>query len=285
MLPHSYAFTALGTSWDITTTHALSSQLQLAIVSTIETFDKTYSRFRPDSLVTAIATRSGEYTFPETAIPLFDLYKNLYDQTDGKMTPLIGAVLERAGYDATYSLTPRTQRPVPSWDDALTFTGYQLLTTMPVTLDVGAAGKGYLVDIVSHILDNASVLDYVIDASGDLKHKGTTDNTVGLEHPYDPTKIIGTVNVQNQSLAASAVTRRAWGDGLHHIFDPDTQEPTRQVVATWVIADKTMTADGLATALFFTEPQKLQTICRFQYVRLHDDGHLDYSMDFEGQLF
>ncbi|MBI3889858.1 FAD:protein FMN transferase, partial [Candidatus Saccharibacteria bacterium] len=75
------------------------------------------------------------------------------------------------------------------------------------------------------------------------------------------------------------------GDGLHHVIDGRTSQPTRNVVATWVIADDTMIADGLATALFFAEPTQLQKCAPFEYVRLFSDGRIEHSKDFKGELF
>ncbi|MGZ3089125.1 FAD:protein FMN transferase, partial [Pseudomonas aeruginosa] len=59
--------------------------------------------------------------------------------------------------------------------------------------------------------------DVVVDGSGDLAVRGTPVR-VGLEHPYDPARAIGVVEVRGAALCASAVTRRAWGDGLHHVL-------------------------------------------------------------------
>ena len=285
MLKHNYSFEALGTQWSIESSVAMSVLLKAMIQDRIETFDSTYSRFRKDSLVNRIAHKAGEYTFPPDAQKLFDFYKDLYGRTDGKVTPLIGDALVRAGYDAQYSFEQHPQAEVPGWVEAMEWSGTDLVTTQPVTIDVGAAGKGYLVDMIGSLLDEHSIDEYVIDASGDLKHKGSSKNIVGLEHPRDPTKVIGTVNVQNKSLCASASNRRKWGEGMHHIFDPDTIAPTRDIIASWVIADDTLTADGLATALFFVGPEELYEQYEFQYVRMHADGAIDYSSHFEGELF
>lgn len=48
-------------------------------------------------------------------------------------------------------------------------------------IDVGAAGKGYLVDIVSEILRQAGHTRFVVDAGGDLRHAGEHGLHVGLE--------------------------------------------------------------------------------------------------------
>jgi len=285
MPKHSHSFEALGTQWGIETPAKLNKQTLLAIHDHIEAFDVAYSRFRNDSLVHEVSTHEGVFAFPHDAVKLFDFYRRLYELTHGKVTPLIGDMLERAGYDAHYTLVAKPQTPILSWDDVMRWNGEVLNTTQPVTLDVGAAGKGYLVDLLSELLEKEGILEYVIDASGDLRHKGSSPNRVGLEDPREPGKVIGAIDVINKSLCASAINRRAWGNGLHHIFDPDTMLPTKEIVATWVITDDTMTADGIATSLFFVEPEVMSDTYQFEYVRMHADGAIDYSPAFEGKLF
>jgi len=285
MPKHSYSFDAIGTQWSIETVTQLPEHIITSVDALIADFDATYSRFREDTLVAQAAQHEGVFVFPDNADKLFAFYKTLYDATDGKVTPLIGSMLEKAGYDADYTLQSQTQAALPTWDQALELKGSILKTSQPVTLDVGAAGKGYLVDLVAELLEAAGIVEYVVDASGDFRHKGSMENAVGLEHPHDPTRIIGVIDVMNKSLCASASNRRAWGNGLHHIFDPDTKAPTEDIIATWVIADETIAADGLATALFFTEPKKLAGQFSFEYARIHSDGAIDYSPAFEGKLF
>jgi thiamine biosynthesis lipoprotein len=254
MQPHKVSFDAIGTKWHIESMDALSDRLLADIRNCVETYDQTYSRFRSDSLVTEISQRAGVYKFSDDSIELMELYRILYDLTDGYMTPLIGSMLEKAGYDANYSFTPRQQTALPAWNDAMEWDRGTVTTTRPILIDIGAAGKGHLIDKVGGLLTAQGVDDYVIDAGGDILHKGECENIVGLEHPLDTSKIIGTIPVQNASICASASNRRIWGDGMHHIFDPYTMQPTRKITATWVVAKSAMIADGIATALFITNP-------------------------------
>jgi len=284
MPKHNLSFDALGTQWAIETNEKLSKILVDRIFQRIELFDATYSRFRADSLIAQIAVQEGSFTFPSDARKLFDCYRALYNATSGKVTPLIGEMLERAGYDAAYSLQSKVQQSLPKWDDVMTWQDLTLTTARPIVLDVGAAGKGYLVDIICGILDDEGIKSYVVDASGDLRHKGNIENKVGLEDPRDPTKVIGVIDVRNKSLCASASNRRVWGKNMHHIFDPDIAAPTMKIIASWVIADQAMVADGIATALFFTDPNVLARSFDFEYVRMHADGSIDYSYAFEGKL-
>src|SRR5439155_997606 len=77
----------------------------------------------------------------------------------------------------------------------------------------------------------------------------------------------------------SLVTRRPL------VIDVGAGAPVRDVVATWVVADEAVTADGLATALFFTTPERLAEVFRFSYVRMFANGRAEISHDCDGELF
>jgi thiamine biosynthesis lipoprotein len=238
------------------------------------------------------ATDGGEFAFPLDAVDIFELYDRLVAATDGAVDPLVGRQLELLGYDAAYSLVPAAPqaremwtRHRPTWRRDVERDGSVLITRRPLVIDVGAAGKGALVDVVAKLLDAAGVEDFLVDASGDLRHRGSRVLRIGLEHPHDPRLVVGVVELRDGALCASATNRRAWGDGLHHVLDARTGEPVREVLATWVLADDAATADGVATALFTTPPHRLEKSFRCSCVRLFADGRVERSPDFPGELF
>jgi thiamine biosynthesis lipoprotein len=288
-----FDFEAIGTSWQIETPLGLDPGTREAVLERVDRFDRTYSRFRDDSLVSEIARSPGRHTFPADAIALFDLYDSLVEATGGAVDPLVGRELELLGYDAAYRLQPAgpaewaaaEQFGRASWSTDVVRDGAALVTERPVVIDVGAAGKGYLVDIVARLLRDHGIDEFVVDASGDLAHRGSVPLRVGLEHPSQPGMAIGVAEVGNASLCASASNRRVWGEGLHHILDGRTGTPARDVIATWVVAADTALADGLATALFFTGAHRLAETFHFSYVRLYADGRAERSRDFRGELF
>lgn len=287
-------FDAIGVPWSIDTPTPLDLDLLGRVMARIEAFDATYSRFRDDSLVTQVASSptGGEFLFPDDSRVLFELYDQLHVLSDGAVDPLVGRQLELLGYDAAYSLRPVASQDrvlahdtQPRWSEDIHRDGTRITTREPVVIDVGAAGKGYLVDLVLDLLREGGVDDVVVDASGDLRHHGPGVTRVGLEHPTRPDHVVGAAPLQNQALCASAVTRRAWGDGLHHVLDPRTGIPTRDILATWVVADTAAVADGLATALFLIDPPALASGFDFAFVRMRSDGHLEASAHFPGDLF
>jgi FAD:protein FMN transferase len=281
-----FSFDGIGTTWEISTLEDLPQGVRAGLLGVVEDYDRSYSRFRDDSLIAVLAREPGTVTLPAGAGELEQLFKKLYHLSNGAMTPLIGRSLERLGYGADYALRPLGHPvPAPRWEDVLVWSGTSISASDPVVLDIGAAGKGQLVDLLASVLRSAGITEFLVDASGDMLHSGAEPLRVGLEHPYDPTQAIGVVELRDGALCASAANRRTWGDGLHHVLDGATGRPIETVVATWTMAATAMEADALATALFMVDPRVLETEFEFSWLKVYSDGHAAYSAGFEGTLF
>jgi thiamine biosynthesis lipoprotein len=65
-----FTFDAIGTAWEIETPTPLEIPVRRRILERIERFEAAYSRFRPDSLVSRIASSrdGGCFTFPADAV-------------------------------------------------------------------------------------------------------------------------------------------------------------------------------------------------------------------------
>lgn len=282
----SFSFEAIGTHWRVDTGAPLVAEQRAALLRLAEEYDALYSRFRDDSGVTALAASGGFLPLPDHGAGLGRLLRTLHDVTGGGVSPLVGERLAALGYDAGYSFVP-TAGPEPSraWDGLLTWTDDGVALSGPALLDVGAAGKGQLVDLMLEFLVAAGHSDVIVDASGDMRRAGAGTITVGLEHPYDASSAIGTVDLGSAALCASASNRRVWGDGLHHVLDARTGRCVDTVVATWVLADDAMTADGLCTALFVADPADLARAFDFDFVLVYSDGRARTSAALQGALF
>jgi thiamine biosynthesis lipoprotein len=286
---HEWSFEAIGTYWWIGVYELCDAKrvawLQNLVWDRIEAFDKTYSRFRPDSLVTSIAGQAGKYEFPADSQQLFSIYRRLYGLTDGAVTPLVGQLLSDAGYDARYSLQASNLHVPPAWDAVLDFKDGVLTKTQPVLLDFGAAGKGYLVDLVANELQKAGVGKYCVDASGDMVCQGLGEPLkIGLEHPDDVAQVIGIAELKDGALCGSAGNRRAWGS-FTHIIDPKKLSSPKHLKAVWVHADNAMTADGLTTALYFSDANDLRMKFRFEHCMIYADGSVSVSSGFPVETF
>lgn len=279
----TWQFDAIGTRWEIETSTELTTELRAAVAIEIERFDREWSRFRADSDVTRLGQAGGELASPDAA-PMLDAYRELTAATAGAVNPLVGDSLNALGYDAGYSLVAATPVAAPAaWDERISWSDAGAMATAPALIDVGALGKGRLVDLVFAVLDSVPG-DLVVDAGGDMRFRGQPAR-IALEHPYDATQAIGVASVQDGALCASATNRRAWGDGLHHVLDARTGVPVRTWAATWALAPDAMRADAVATALFFDGGPELAAAWGVEWVRMSTDGRVQRSPGCTAELF
>lgn len=283
-----FTFEAIGTHWHIDIYETLSSEQESALLSLIrdriEQFETTYSRFRPDSLISRIAQTAGEYTLPDDAELLLATYQVLYTATHGLFTPFMGQILVDAGYDAHYSLQQaRELQAPPKWEEVMEYIHPVLQVKKPFLFDFGAAGKGYLIDIVAKLIEAYGIKAFCVDAGGDILHRDTVPLQIGLEHPDDTTKVIGVIALHNKSLCGSSGNRRKW-QHFHHIINPDSLSSPSTILAVWVIADTTLLADALATCLFFVGHSTLDQYS-FEYLLLRDDYSIEKSTGFAAVVY
>ena len=274
-----WRFEAIGTQWTIDTHDPLTDGERAAVLALIEDFDREWSRFREDSTVSALAS-GGSRALPADADAMFAVYDDLGAATDGAVNPLVGVSLEALGYDTSYSLRPGDPISAPrDWRRVVSTGAGALTVSQPALIDVGAIGKGRLVDLVLEYLEDARPGSLTVDAGGDIRCSHTHER-IGLEHPYDPTRIIGFVHLADAALCASATNRLAWGDGLHHVLDARTGMPVRAVAATWAVAPMAMMADAADTALFFDGGAELARRWGVEWVRMTTAGRVEWSPGF-----
>ena len=283
-MPYTTAFPkALGTGLLISTARPVSTGLRANMERLIDGYEHVLSRFRADSLVTRIgnAEHGGHFDFPNWTGPLFDLYDALHDVTHGAIDPCVGEDLIRLGYDASMNFTVTRNAPKhlgalrgrSVWGHDVERHGTTLVTHDPVQLDFGACGKGYLVDLLGHMLIQEKSADwddfsgpaststqhpnqvsypnqnhfssqppqFVIDAGGDLLVHAEQTISVALEDPEDQSRAIGGAHIANGALCASAPSRRHWNIAIneytqiaiHHLLNAIDGLPAQQTEASW----------------------------------------------------
>ncbi|AMK57250.1 thiamine biosynthesis protein ApbE [Bifidobacterium angulatum] len=318
-------------------TDSAESDMREAVAALLRTYEHTLSRFREDSLVAAMrrATHGGSFDFPDWAGGLFDLYDALHEASDGAIDPCVGEDLTRLGYGPAYTFAAQPNARAytgavhgrATWHGSVERHGCTLITRGPVSLDFGACGKGYAVDLIAALLRDGGCNDerndernternadhyagpnanraadraLVIDAGGDLLvHLAQSPDQpvplrVALEHPSDSTQAVGVAEIMDGALCASAPSRRHWGEQsgmrLHHLLNAIDGMPADSVAAAWAYVPQQAafpcaTADGLATALFVTPPDRLRARFRFECAFIDADGMLHASRDFPATLF
>ena len=318
---------ALGTGIIVRTNRQVAETTRARIASFINDYEQVLSRFRSDSLVTAMgnAPHGGSFTFPDWVEDLLSLYDHVVEATDGAIDPCIGEDLIRLGYGADMSFTMQSGAEHrlgsihgrPTWRADVERHGTTLITRRPVHLDFGACGKGYLVDLISHMLDaqwhcldtsdtpgdqerlrmdsGSSPADQlrtsvIIDAGGDLCIRSASPITIALEDPANTNNAVGTVILTDGSLCASAPSRRRWG-AMHHLLNAISGLPVNAVSAAWTWSDPTKyryptaVADGLATGLFVCSASRLAADFDFECALMYADRRASASELFPGSFF
>ena len=127
---------------------------------------------------------------------------------------------------------------------------------LPATLDLSGIAKGFAVDRVAGLLDDARCGSYLIEFGGEVRASGNPSGggpwRVGVESPSGP-DFVSTLLLENGALATSGDYRQyreTDGVRVSHIIDPRTGYPVRHRLASvTVVAETTMMADAYATAM------------------------------------
>lgn len=286
-----FAFSALGTRWSIVVDgEILRDDAKQAILEYIQSFDRQFSRFIDTSEANAFRDAdAGEYIISEEFATLLSKADELRRLTDGVYDPAVGGLLERAGYDATYSMKPLPNTAefiLPKWKisrQTLTLDG-------SAVFDIGGMGKGYCIDTVAGILKKFGHTFFLVDGGGDMF--GTTKANsspwrIAIEYPGRADSAAGVVELENQGLAVSDSFRRRWGK-WHHLVDPRSNRPIDRVIGAAAVAPSAWDADCTTSALYFAPTSRypaISEIYRSSYLVFQDDGTTLVSSNWQGEIF
>jgi thiamine biosynthesis lipoprotein len=180
--------------------------------------------------------------------------------TDGLVSPTVGSVLSRLGYDRDWSQLPADRpaspvrvRSAPSWRQ-VRLDGRRLTVPLGVQLDLGATGKAHTADLIAAQIADGLPVGALVALGGDIATAGPEPeggwNVLVQDRPGDPA---ATVRLAPQSAIATSSTQgRRWksgGEQMHHIVDPRSCTPAKVVWKTATVAAPTcVLANTLSTA-------------------------------------
>lgn len=133
------------------------------------------------------------------------------------------------------------------------------------SVDLGGIGKGYAADKVIGIFKNLGITSAYTNFGGNVATIGTKPDgslwRVGIQHPRRTNGLIGTVSVAGKSVVTSGDYQRCFtakdGKQYHHILDPRTGYPAESsLIGVSIVADSSMEADALSTAMFVMGMEK-----------------------------
>lgn len=264
----------------------------------IAAFERRFSRFLPDSELTAFNKAAGTRQPVSTGFrDLLLAAREMSEKTNGLYNPFVLPALQRAGYKGSWPQPDRVDARL-NYEKRQGAAGQDIeigdsWAAIPAytALDFGGIGKGYLLDELSRFLQSQQLTNYWLSLGGDILCSGVDELDraweVGIQDALREGVAVARVTNQGGQLAiaTSGITKRkgvSVHGSWHHIIDPRTNLPadTDMLTATVCCASATE-ADVYAKCLVITGSH---AVPNFMKMLKLDNALLQYSEDGEGVI-
>jgi len=261
----------------------------------ISRIENEYSRFLDSSRLAAMNRSLGLwFDVPEEMIFLLEKAEEIKKKTLGNFDITLKSELDRLGYDKDYTFKEKpggksglVSRIVEKTANSVFIDKKKGRAMIRKEIDFGGLGKGYCLDRVADILRKKNAGDFCINAGGDIYAQGESPWEILLEHPDDPKRVIGKIQLNGRSIACSAPNRRRWGK-YHHLINAKTKMPQDSVKCIFVLASTGLEADAFATALFtagFLDGIELAMKLPVEILAVSSENKMYRSPGFECEIF
>ncbi len=265
-----------------------------AAIAEVERLERKYSRYRADSVASAINRSAGSpegiVVDPETAA-LLDYAATAHAQSGG-LFDISSGILRRAWdfrsgrlpeQHALEALLPRVGWSRIRWQRpriALPLAGMEL--------DFGGYVKEYAADRVVELCRRAGARSGLVDLGGDLSVIGPHPDgeawVVGIRDPAAPDRPVASIPVYRGAIATSGDYERCMvvdGKRYGHILDPRTGWPVESFASVSVVASHCLVAGSASTIAMLRGIQDgtlwLEAL-GLTHLRVHHDGGLAGSL-------
>jgi len=267
---------------------------------TIEEFDATLSRFKPESELCAFNAD------PRERAPASELLRaavraglEAAERSGGLVDPTLVGEIESAGYVASRAgmrgepleaaLREAPERRPARPDPAARWRGFAVdeeagtISRPPgVRFDTGGAGKGLAADLVAARLRGYS--RFIVDCGGDIRIGGggalVDPYEVFVEHPLTGERAF-VLKLGSGGVATSGLNVRIWRDEdgrfAHHLLDPASGEPAwTGLVGATALGDTAVEAETYAKAALLSGPEGGREVLSARGgLLVHDDGRVE----------
>ncbi|MGS2716792.1 FAD:protein FMN transferase [Eionea flava] len=264
----TYNITVVGSSESINASlsSAQHDQIAAAIDKKLLYINQLMSTYIPDSEISRFnQSAHGEwFTVSSDTLEVIQYSLYLSEITQGLFDITVSPLIELWGFGKSGA----TEFPAPSAIEAArTMVGWQYLEIdeassrikkiKPLTIDLSAIAKGYGVDVISDLLEELGINNYLVEIGGEIRVKGINPEQqlwrIGVETPsVFQTSAQKVIALEDVSVATSGDYRNFFekeGIRYSHTIDPTTGRPViHDIASITVLANTAMAADGLATA-------------------------------------
>ncbi|MBN2057997.1 MAG: FAD:protein FMN transferase [Candidatus Saganbacteria bacterium] len=147
-------------------------------------------------------------------------------------------------------------------------------------LDLGGIGKGFAAEAARCLLLKSGAKSGMIDMRSTIAVFGPRTWSVGIQHPRQKGKMLGSVTLMNgQSLATSGDYERG-----RHIIDPLTKQAADLCQSVTVIGGNAAETDALATAICVMGPEQglqlIEALPNKEVLIIDEQGSMTWSSGF-----
>ncbi len=234
-----------------------------AALGWIKEFEKTWSRFKPDSLLCQINASAGK-----TAIQLtpeqdqvvrlcehtYRTSREIIDPSSYPLTKLWDEAAQRDEIPSEEAIS--TARSSVGWEKVEFSSGQIFLPEKGMALEIGGFGKEYAVDQLIALARSFEIEHALVDLGRDIATLGSPAHgpywVVGAENAQELDAPLHRLAITNQALATSGNGRRfrsIGGERFGHIIDARSGWPVKNDLLTATcLANDCLTAGLLSTS-------------------------------------
>ena len=266
------SFKAMGTPCEITyrcESASEATEFREQSLAWVRKFEKRYSRYLPDSLISRINRAAGtgqSVEIEDEDERLFKLCDTLHFFTRGLFDPTTLPLAQLWNFKAEKPRIPdegeiKAALTKIDWKKVRRKDGQVSLPESGMGLDFGGFGKEYAVDRIVEMGQKFGIPDLLVNFGGDLRTLGSPPDSpywrVGVEDPNQPGQARFTVRANNLAVATSGNYQRFFelnGKRYGHLLDHRTGYPTSsEHLSATVIAKSCLEAGILATCSLMDE--------------------------------
>lgn len=265
----------MGTSYSVQITGKVKqpalTQLHARIEIKLAKISRQMSTWDPKSEISQFnhSESTEPISYSEAFVSVVRRALELSDSTEGAFDPTLQPLLNVWGFgsEGEERSVPTDEeisaaRNLTGWEKLKVKTPTQIWKSEPsLSLALGAIAKGYGVDAIAEILEEAGLENWFVEIGGEVVVKGLNPDGVpwkiGIQYPTSnpmDARLQGILHITKDAVATSGDYRNYIEDEgrvYSHILDPRSGHAVRSATASVTVsASSCMDADGIATALF-----------------------------------
>ncbi len=222
-----------------------------------ERIDNLFSTYKKESGVSELNSNLEKVTVDSEIYFILKKCDEITKSTNGAFDAATGNIVDVWNFNSTQPQIPDSEILSEAVDNSgwinveLSDSNY-VIKKKRIRFNFGAIAKGYAVDKAAFVLANLGINDFLINAGGEIKTSGKNWK-VGIQHPRRPTELIKSLLIEDYSVATSGDYEQYFeltGKRYHHILNPKTGYPARDIQSVTIVAKDNFVADAYATGVF-----------------------------------